>query len=123
MGDADFLTPADARTLASLDWPDVDEHHEFMVRPDDVEFALADPSHVGQSVAHVVGAEFRGSAWCYTLRLSSGAVVRAVRSHLEPVEVGALVVPSLKPDHQPVPIPRTAHQEQPATSVVGAAIG
>jgi len=123
MGDADFLTPADARRLAPLDWPDASGHHEFMVRPDDVQFTLADSSDVGESVAHVVGAEFRGSAWCYTLRLSSGAVVRAVRSHLEPVEIGALVVPSLKPDHRPVPIPRSAQQELPTTTVVGAAFG
>ena len=124
MGDADFLTPADARTLASLDWPDVDERSRIHGASGRCCSSRSPTPHTSvESVAHVVGAEFRGSAWCYTLRLSSGAVVRAVRSHLEPVEVGSLVVPSLKPDHQPVPIPRTAQQEQPATSVVGAAIG
>ncbi len=75
-----------------------------MVRPDDIHFTIADASTPAEHVAQIIHAEFRGSAWCYTLRLSSGATVRALRSHLEPVEVGTAVTPSIKSAHRPVVI-------------------
>ena len=68
-----------------------------MTRPDDVTFVAADD---GDAV--VEHAEFRGTEWCYTLRLPSGATVRSLRSHLEQVDVGQRVRASLNPGHLPV---------------------
>lgn len=68
-----------------------------MVRPDDVTF---EPDHDGG--AEVIDAEFRGSIWCYTLRLPSGAVVRSTRTHLLRAPIGTRVRASLNPGHRPV---------------------
>ena len=54
-----------------------------MARPDDLTFEVA-----GDGSAEVVGAEFRGATWCYTLRLDSGALVQSSRSHLVQAERG-----------------------------------
>ena len=106
MGDADFLEQRDVRTFAATDGqPDLDDHHRLMVRPGDICFTIADPSTPAEHVAQIVHAEFRGSIWCYTLRLSSGATIRALRSHLEPVAVGTAITPSIKPQHHPVVVP------------------
>ncbi|MEX2625774.1 MAG: ABC transporter ATP-binding protein [Ilumatobacteraceae bacterium] len=68
-----------------------------MVRPHDVTF---DPDPSGD--AEVVAAEFRGSTWCYTLRLPSGESVRSTRSHLIQVAPGTSVRVALVPGHRPV---------------------
>lgn len=68
-----------------------------MVRPDDVTF---EPDDDGG--AEVIDAEFRGSTWCYTLRLPSGAVVRSTRTHLLRAPIGTRVRASLTPGHRPV---------------------
>ena len=114
MGDADFLEQRDVRAFAEIDDGDyhdrdlddryLDDGHQLMVRPDDIHFTIADASTPAEHVAQIIHAEFRGSAWCYTLRLSSGATVRALRSHLEPVDVGTAVTPSIKSAHRPVVI-------------------
>jgi hypothetical protein len=63
--------------------------------------------------AEVVAAEFRGSTWCYTLRLPSGATVQSTRSHLRHVAVGTRVRPALVPGHRPVVLPHGV--DAPAT--------
>ena len=68
-----------------------------MVRPDDVTF---EPDATGD--AEVVDAEFRGSMWCYSLRLPSGAIVRSTRTHLLRAPIGTRVRASLNPGHRPV---------------------
>lgn len=68
-----------------------------MVRPDDVTFELDDHGD-----AEIVDAEFRGSTWCYSLRLGSGSVVRSTRNHLLRVPVGARVRATITPGHCPV---------------------
>ncbi len=106
MGDADFLEQRDVRTLAATDGqPDLDDHHRLMVRPGDICFTIADTSTPAEHVARIVHAEFRGSIWCYTLQLPSGATIRALRSHLEPVAVGTAITPSIKREHHPVVVP------------------
>ena len=70
-----------------------------MVRPDDTTFTMT--PH-GQ--AEVIHAEFRGSTWCYTLRLASGSTVQSLRSHLDRVDVGTRVEVAMRPGHHPVPI-------------------
>ncbi len=98
MGEASFLTSRGQPSgLAGVD---LVAGGTVMLRPDDVTF---DVDVVG--TAEIVGAEFRGSAWCYTLRLASGEELRSMRSHLDRVPVGTSVVPKLNPGHTPVPIP------------------
>ncbi|MET0460735.1 MAG: TOBE domain-containing protein, partial [Ilumatobacteraceae bacterium] len=70
-----------------------------VVRPDDVTFEPA-----ADGPAEVVGAEFRGPTWTYTLRLPSGIVVRSSRSHLVRVPVGATAHVSLVPGHRLVAV-------------------
>jgi iron(III) transport system ATP-binding protein len=69
----------------------------LMLRPDDVTFHVDDRGR-----ATVVAAEFRGSTWCYRLRLPSGVDVLSVRSHLDRVPTGSSVVPAVRPGHLPV---------------------
>ncbi len=104
MGEADFMTVAALRAaFGSVDdglgdnLRDVDMDRTVMVRPDDVGFAVDQGGG-----ARVVGAEFRGSSWCYTLEMESGETVRSMRSHVAPVEVGTTVRPALVPSHHPV---------------------
>ena len=68
-----------------------------MVRPDDLTFTI-EPD----GAASVDAAEFRGSSWCYTLRLPSGGTVRSLQSHLQRVAVGSRVTPAMRPGHVPV---------------------
>lgn len=68
-----------------------------MVRPDDLTFTI-EPD----GAASVDAAEFRGSSWCYTLRLPSGGTVRSLQSHLERVPVGSRVTAAMRPGHIPV---------------------
>jgi iron(III) transport system ATP-binding protein len=70
-----------------------------MARPDDVTF-----EPVADGTAEVVGAEFRGATWCYTLRLASGALVQSSRSHLVRAGRGARVRVSLVPGHRLVAV-------------------
>lgn len=104
MGEADFMTASAFRDtvggLADDGLDDVDGGSIVMVRPDDVSFA-ADPNGSTQ----VIAAEFRGSAWCYTLALDSGATVRSMRPHVDPVDVGTVVSLELVARHRPVVIP------------------
>lgn len=67
----------------------------LMLRPDDIVLEHGD----GAVVEH---AEFRGTVWCYTVRLPHGAAVKSLRNHLEPVQVGSSVRARLRPGHHPV---------------------
>lgn len=71
-----------------------------MARPDDVTFAPA-----ADGAAEVVGIEFRGATWRYTLRLPSGAEVHSTRSHLVRVTPGERVAVTLVPGHRLVAVP------------------
>lgn len=97
MGEASFLTAGTAPV--ELTGSDLPTGTTVMVRPDDVTFESAT-----NGGARIESAEFRGSAWCYTLTLDSGGELRSTRSHLERVAVGTRVAPSLRPGHRPVPI-------------------
>ena len=65
-----------------------------MVRPDDVTFC---PDVDGE--AEVVDAEFRGTTWCYTVRLAEGMSVLSTGSHLRPIAVGTRGRAELTPGH------------------------
>ena len=80
-----------------------------VARPDDVTFEPA-----ADGAAEIVGAEFRGPTWTYTLRLPSGTVVRSSRSHLVRLPVGATAHVSLVPGHRLVAV---ADDEALMTSV------
>lgn len=104
LGEADFSTwqavtsdfgPLDRTTSLPPGEPAPDA--TVMTRPDDVTFVAAD-----DGAAVVEHAEFRGTEWCYTLRLPSGTRARSLRSHLERVDVGQRVRASLNPGHLPV---------------------
>jgi iron(III) transport system ATP-binding protein len=70
-----------------------------MVRPDDVTF------HAGAGDADVVGAEFRGTTWCYTIRLADGTTLLSTRSHLEPLPIGTTGNVELTPGHRQIALP------------------
>ena len=97
MGEASFLP----WSVAAAEIAGVDDHASqsalAMVRPDDVTFAV-EPD----GAASVDAAEFRGSSWCYTLRLPSGGTVRSLQSHLERVAVGSRVSAAMRAGHVPV---------------------
>lgn len=97
MGEASFLTVGTAPV--DLTGRGLPIGSVVMVRPDDVTF---EPDAAGE--AQIVAAEFRGSAWCYTLALDSGDELRSTRSHLDRLAVGTRVSPTLRPGHGPVPI-------------------
>ena len=105
MGEADFVSAGTTRSDLSGGAIDVTldarigDDALVMLRPDDVTFRI-DPD----GTATVVDAEFRGSTWCYTLELRSGARVRTIRSHLAHVPVGATVAPAIADGHRPVVI-------------------
>ena len=97
MGEASFLP----WSVAAAEIAGIDDHAKHaalaMVRPDDVTFAV-EPD----GAASVDAAEFRGSSWCYTLRLPSGGTVRSLQSHLERVAVGSRVSAAMRAGHLPV---------------------
>ncbi len=97
MGEASFLP----WSVAAAEISGIDAHPTptaiAMVRPDDVTFSV-EP----EGAASVDAAEFRGSSWCYTLRLPSGGTVRSLQSHLERVAVGSRVTPVMRAGHVPV---------------------
>lgn len=101
MGEASFLPWGDA--VAEIAGAEVDgaidDTTVVMVRPDDVAFARSD-----EGPAEIVAVEFRGSTWCYTLRLPSGSTVRSLRSHLDRLAVGTRVQVAMRPGHRPVPV-------------------
>jgi iron(III) transport system ATP-binding protein len=94
LGDAAFVPAYDAagsiRGLHSSDGV-------LVLRPDDVTFDVDDRGN-----GTIVGAEFRGSTWCYRVRLQNGTEVLSTRSHLDRVPVGTTVDPELRPGHVPV---------------------
>lgn len=101
MGEANYLSLADAAQIGieAADYGErVNGALTLMLRPDDVVVSPA----VGESAAVVEHAEFRGTMWCYTVRLPGGATVKALRNHIDPLEVGTQVAASLTPGHQPV---------------------
>lgn len=103
MGEASYLGPADAREIGiPTEGLDVllNGSSSLMLRPDDV--VVAPATEAGCAAATVEHAEFRGTMWCYTVRLSGGATVKALRNHLEPLELGSPVTARLTPGHQPV---------------------
>ena len=97
MGEASFLSWNDAASdidgVAPIEAGDA----LAMIRPDDLTFSCG-----GDGSAEIVAAEFRGSSWCYTVQLASGATVRSLRSHLDRIAVGTSVEPSMRPGHEPV---------------------
>lgn len=95
MGEAAFLSAADLAVLGTTA-----AGATAMLRPDDVTFTEA-----ADGAAEIVHAEFRGSIWCYTLQLPSGATVQSTRSHLRHTAVGTRVAPQLVPGHVPVVVP------------------
>ncbi len=97
MGEADFVTSAEAGDLADERLAAVGSGQVVMLRPDDVTFTVADSGRT-----RVVAAEFRGSVWNYALQLDSGATVHSIRSHLEHVAVGARVEARIRSGHIPV---------------------
>lgn len=72
----------------------VDRSIEVMVRPDDLTFRLLD----GGS-ERIIGKEFRGGDYLYSIQLSSGLVVRCFRPHEEEYSVGSHVETRLNPGH------------------------
>jgi iron(III) transport system ATP-binding protein len=99
MGEASFIAGSDVSIDVVGVEPPGDDHSVIMLRPDDVTFT---ESPTGTAV--VTAAEFRGSSWCYTMRLASGALLRSMRSHLDHVDIGATVTPELRPGHRPVAV-------------------
>jgi iron(III) transport system ATP-binding protein len=108
MGDASFLPVRREgdrlfTELGELTDPATDGAGSTVVtavaRPDDVTFEPA-----ADGPAEIVGAEFRGPTWTYTLRLPSGVLVRSSRSHLVRVPVGATAHVSLVPGHRLVAV-------------------
>ena len=97
MGEADFTPMRDVN--ADFEGADLaaDAGAALMTRPDDVEFTVDDGG-----AATVERAEFRGTEWCYTIRLASGAAVRSLRFHVDQVDVGTRVTARLRPGHAPV---------------------
>jgi len=99
MGEASFLTWGEAATdIAGID-PAEPSAALAMIRPDDVTFMCG-----ADGAAEIVAAEFRGSSWCYTVALASGATVKSLRSHLDRIAVGTRVEASMRPGHEPVVI-------------------
>ena len=97
MGEASFLPWHVAAAEISGIGHDAGPAALAMIRPDDVTFSV-----VPDGPAAVDAAEFRGSSWCYTLRLPSGGTVRSLQSHLERVPVGSRVRPAMRAGHVPV---------------------
>jgi iron(III) transport system ATP-binding protein len=101
MGEADFLTAGAARRDLCADVPSsVATDALVMVRPDDVAIAESPDGD-----ARVTDAEFRGTHWCYLVRLPGGGEVHSIGSHLVRVPVGATVSATMTPGHRPVVIP------------------
>jgi iron(III) transport system ATP-binding protein len=106
MGPADVVAVADARELmpeaASADETDA----VLMLRPDDLVIEPGSDDGLGAvsgAVSGIVtGAEFRGSTWCYTLRLDSGGSLRGVSSHVHRLALGSRAVATMRPGHRPV---------------------
>jgi iron(III) transport system ATP-binding protein len=103
MGPADALSTVDAQRLVPDHASRLRGDEQLMLRPDDVAVEPIDErgAHAPNAAA-VVSAEFRGSTWCYTLRLDSGTTIRAVAPHGERYDIGARVVPIVRAGHQPV---------------------
>ena len=99
MGEASFLpwgvASAEISGVSDLATPSA----IAMIRPDDVTFSVD-----SEGAASVDAAEFRGSSYCYTLRLPSGATVRSLQSHLVRVAVGSLVRPAMRAGHLPAAV-------------------
>jgi len=97
MGEADFLPAVTTRAdFGPNTLNGVGDDAVVVLRPDDVTFST-DPA----GASRVVDAEFRGSTWCYTLRLPSGAEVHATRSHLVHVPIGTPVTAAITDGHHP----------------------
>jgi iron(III) transport system ATP-binding protein len=99
MGEASYLDIDDGRSeLGPIPGADpLTTGTVAMVRPDDVTFEVAEDGE-----AEIVDAEFRGSTWCYSVRLPSGTVVRSTRNHLLRASIGTRVRASINPGHRPV---------------------
>jgi hypothetical protein len=117
MGDADFLSAATARAEFGPETTNgAPDDTLVMLRPDDVTFVVDDAG-----TAIIRHAEFRGSTWNYSLRLSSGSDVHSIRSHLVHVPVGTHVTAMINPGHHPVQIPRADTLDGPSAGSVPAA--
>jgi iron(III) transport system ATP-binding protein len=101
MGDAAFLPIVTNGTgprteLGPVDVPGgVGPTTVAMARPDDLTF---EPAVDGPD--EVLGAEFRGATWCYSLRLPSGTIVHSAQPHLVRAARGDRVRVSLVPGHR-----------------------
>jgi iron(III) transport system ATP-binding protein len=99
MGEADFLTVASVNSdfgPVEFEVPTAPATL-VMARPDDVDFLVDD-----SGTAFVERAEFRGTEWCYTIRLASGNSVRSLRSHVDQVAIGQRVTVRFNDGHLPV---------------------
>jgi iron(III) transport system ATP-binding protein len=103
MGEASYLSVDDAAEIgistAGLS-DEVNGGAALMLRPDDV--VVVPASSADERPGMVEHAEFRGTMWCYTVRLPGGAAVKALRNHLEPIDIGTPVAAGLNPGHYPV---------------------
>jgi iron(III) transport system ATP-binding protein len=103
MGPADALGADDASRLVPDHASRLSGDEQLMLRPDDIAVEpIDDRSASAPLTAVVVSAEFRGSTWCYTLRLDSGTTLRAVAPHGERHQIGARVVPFVRAGHRPI---------------------
>ena len=108
MGDASFLPIArDAATamteLGTVDVPagcNGGGPAVAVARPDDITFEADE-----DGTAEIVGSEFRGPIWLYSVRLASGTIVLSSRSHLVRTAVGTRVHATLVPGHRLVAVP------------------
>jgi iron(III) transport system ATP-binding protein len=97
LGEADFMTAACAASDLGFAGEIPSGDRTVMTRPDDIEFTVS--AEGGAVIEH---REFRGTDWCYTLRLASGTMVRSLRPHDDQVDVGVRVDARLTRVHPPV---------------------
>ncbi|CAA9308856.1 MAG: hypothetical protein AVDCRST_MAG16-3 [uncultured Frankineae bacterium] len=100
LGEADFLPGRQSGDVVDTEvgrlaaTPAARGEVEVMLRPHEVVFA-ADPA----GTARVVRREFRGATYLYTLRLPSGATVRALVPHTLDVATGTAVTLQVEAGH------------------------
>ena len=99
--EGDFMTSEVGRAAWPAFWPSswpADKRLEVMVRPDCLDIISDDE---GDSL--VTARQFRGAFSIYTVRLPSGGSVKALKSHVEHLEVGERVRVALREGHQLAP--------------------
>ncbi len=102
MGEADFLpvVTSDNEATSELGSATIDRSISkplMMIRPDDLKI-----EQDSKGPAEVVHREFRGATQLFSIRLTSGQIVRSEMSHLAEMTVGARVSVSFNAGHTPV---------------------